>query len=266
MGSPEAEWGHPPYAETQLGVTLTRSFLIQQTEVTIEQWTGLGLANPTDDPSNCLESDCPVASVTWFEALAYANLLSESHEPPFEPCYLLNGCEGEVGKDLVCTGASVTAETVYDCEGFRLPTDAEWEYAARSGTKTAYYSGENVAYGDQTRCGLYCNPDANLEKIGWYCYNSGGQSHPAKQLMPNGWGLYDTAGNVFEWVYDEYDGVGARTAVDPVEPGDPSDRQRSRRGGRFGIWAQACRSASGLSDNWNLRGLGTGFRLIRTLQ
>jgi formylglycine-generating enzyme required for sulfatase activity len=291
MGSPESEWGHPANAETELGVTLTRAFLIQQTEVTIEQWTAAGLPMPAYAPDSdglcphagfpcgepCLEPSCPVASVSWFEAAAYANLLSERHEPPLEPCYRLScegpteacypneQCQGEVGKDFLCSFAEVTSTSVYDCEGYRLPTSAEWEYAARAGTKTAYYSGSNLGYGEYAQCSTYCQPDPNLERIGWYCYDSGGRAHPVGELLPNAWGLYDVAGNVYEWIHDKMDGLSAQSPTDPVVD-DLAHPSREMRGGAYNLWAGQSRLARPASSTWNSRGSVLGVRLVRTLR
>src|SRR5690606_12569931 len=100
MGSPENEWGHAPIEEMQKPVTLTRRFEIQQHEVTQAEWTAAGYANPSklvSDGGDCDEPECPVGNVTWMEAIAYANLMSELHDPPLEPCYVLYNCTGEPG-------------------------------------------------------------------------------------------------------------------------------------------------------------------------
>jgi formylglycine-generating enzyme len=267
MGSPEGEWGRAPYQEEQVLVTLTRPFIIQQTEVTQAAWAAQDLINPSrkgaDGRGDCLEAQCPVGAVTWFEAVTYANLLSERHDPPLEHCYILHGCQGEVGNDFYCTAAETAKPTVYECDGFRLATDAEWEYAARAGTRTAFYSGD-IAFHEEFRTDpTACLSDPALERIGWYCWNSGGTTHPVAQMEPNGWGLFDMLGNAAELLNDRKDGLPPGTDVDPGGTVGLHPR-RSRCGGSFFSWSSICRSADKLSSSWNQRGFSTTLRLVRT--
>ena len=207
MGSPEDEWGRGQTREQRVNVTLTRPFVVQKYEVTQKEWMAAGFANPSgkmaDGTGDCLDATCPVGNVTWFEAAAYANLSSERNLPPLPPCYELDGCTGTTGTGMKCTSASTATGSVYDCAGYRLPTDAEWEYATRAGTRSAFYSGDITVIGTIGEC----HPDQNLLRIAWYCSNSGGATHPVGQLEPNAWGLHDVSGNAAEWVNDVSTGL-----------------------------------------------------------
>ena len=264
MGSPEHEWGRALYQEDQVAVTLTRNFEIGQYEVTQREWTEKGLINPSgtvpDGRGDCLEPACPVGNVTWFEAAAFANLVSE--ERGLDPCYALHDCINEPGQPgdwgMVCNNVTATTPTVYECEGYRLPTDAEWEYAARAGTRTAFYSGDITCYEERG-----CHADPMLEGVAWYCHNAGGSTHDVGQLDPNDWGLYDMSGNVAEWNNDRFDGLGARASIDPG--GMVSGIAENHRGGGIFSTQTMCRSASQLTFTWDYRSPGLGFRLARTL-
>ena len=142
-----------------------------------------------------------------------------------------------------------------DCQGYRLPTEAEWEYAARAGTQTAFYTGEIT----QTDCDTV---DPNLNAAGWYCGNAGGATHPVGQKQPNAWGLYDMHGNVWEWVHDWDGDYPAGDAVDPLGPA--AGDNRVRRGGLWLSDAQYARAAFRNSlnpDNGSANALG--FRPAR---
>jgi len=236
MGSPTSE----PYrgsGEDQHTVTLTRDFYIGLYEVTQAQWQALMGNNPSTF-SSC-GSSCPVERVNWYEAVAYANALSQSEG--FEACYTLSGCAGDPGEDMECSDN--VGFSGLDCTGYRLPTEAEWEYAARACTTTAWYCGSNES----------CVAD-----IAWY---AGSTTQPVGQKNPNAWGLYDMSGNVWEWVWDWYDDFPS-SATDPTGPS--SGQYRVFRGGGWGSDASGVRSAD---RNYRAPGNRTydlGFRLARS--
>lgn len=213
MGSPSGELGRGR-DETQHAVTLTRDFLMSRTEITQGQWATV----MDTDPTFYYEPDLPVTNVSWWRALEFANRLSALEGLP--ACYILAGCSGSA-----CSGVSVEAEdgNPYNCSGYRLPTEAEWEYAYRAGTTTAFYNGGIT----ETECGL----DPNLDAIGWYCGNTS-TIREVGQKEPNAWNLYDMAGNVAEWTWDWY-GPYPGVVTDPLGPLDGT--ARVRRGGSVGL-------------------------------
>jgi len=165
MGSPETEIGRTK-DETLHTVIISKSFYIQETEVTQGQWKRLVGFNPSAFPE-CGET-CPVDTVSWEECMEFIRVL--------------NGYEGT--------------------KRYRLPTEAEWEYACRAGTTTAFSSGPITT----TSC---VEIEPALDPVGWYCANSGYKNppddfrpHPVKTKKPNPWGIYDMHGNVQEWCMD----------------------------------------------------------------
>lgn len=215
MGSPSCEPGRGAYSEDEVQVTLTRDFLLEQFETSQAEWTAAGFSNPSRvdrDGNDCLEPDCPVGHINWFEAAAFANRKSDL--AGLGRCYVLDQCTGAPGTGMTCDAISLNAPSLYECEGYRLPSEAEWEYAARAGTRTAFYSGpvHSSALALEK-----CPFEMSLESIAWYCHNSGTHTHPRGQLSPNAWGLYDMLGNQAEWVHDRFNGLGYGTGplVDP---------------------------------------------------
>ncbi|NUP11905.1 MAG: formylglycine-generating enzyme family protein [Polyangiaceae bacterium] len=263
MGAPESEFGYTK-SQNQVTVTLTRPFALQQYELTQEQWIQFGWQNPSgliqNGTGDCMEPACPVGQTTWFEAAAYANKLSETHTPPLPACYVLERCTGEVGEGMSCESVSLTTSSIYECLGFRLATEAEWEFAARAGTTTAFYSGPITV---QDSIGG-CFPEPVLDPIAWYCDNSGKFTHPVGQKTPNALEFYDMAGNQYEWLHSEYhaSGYGDVPLTDPF--GEMSaNSDRIIKGGGWNYGAILCRVAAHHHADWWAK--GPGIRLARTL-
>ncbi|HHW97981.1 MAG TPA: formylglycine-generating enzyme family protein, partial [Oligoflexales bacterium] len=259
MGSPQGEACRRDDEDPLHSVTITRPFYMQQTEVTQGDWHRLIGNNPSHF-SDCGE-DCPVETVSWYDAVFYANKLSQ-HEG-FEQCYIITHSTGEPG-----TG-NYTATVEFaglNCKGYRLPTEAEWEYAARAGTTTAYWIGSNIGDGGHEVCGCGDPLGVLIPEAGWYRYNSDGTRQVA-QKEANPFGLYDVHGNVWEWVFDwhspNYYGTCDEVCKDPQGPTEGSERVH--RGGSWFDCANYLRSAVRSKGAPDGRHGNVGFRLVRSV-
>ena len=235
MGSPADERDRSD-DETQHEVTLTRGLFLSQTEVTQNQWVAIMGSNPSYF-AGC--ANCPVERVSWYDAVNYCNArsIAEGLDPAYE-----------------VDGTSVSWRVA--AKGYRLPTEAEWEYSCRAGTTTAFYNG------DMTRSG--CDLDPNLNEIAWYCGNNEVRTKDVGQKEPNGWGIWDMSGNIREWCWDWYeDNYSDGAVVDPVGP--PSGTERILRGGTWNGGSVYCRSADRDTRAPGSGGDNIGFRVARSL-
>jgi len=204
MGSPDSEEGRGD-DENQHAVTISKPFYMGATEVTQAQYTAVMGANP----ARVRAPANPVETVSWTEAADFCRKLSEK------------------------TGKTVG-----------LPTEAQWEYACRAGSKTRF------SFGDS---------DKGIANYAWHAANATGTPHPVGQKKPNAWGLYDMHGNVWEWCADWYGPSSKEGAADPQGPA--SGDQRVLRGGAWVSNPIACRAAYRVGQAPDFRYYFIGFRV-----
>jgi formylglycine-generating enzyme required for sulfatase activity len=207
-------------------------FLMDRHEITQEIYESLTGKNPSrrKNPKN------PVEQITWTGAARFCN--ARSLQDGLTPCYDTDTWEC----DLSATG-------------YRLPTEAEWEYACRAGSETQYYNGDNPQ---------------ELKSIAWFKDNSEGQPHPIGRRKPNAWNLFDMTGNVWEWCNDYYGVMYYRDSPANNPRGPQEGEKRVLRGGAWSATAANCASwvrncdEMGMTDVC-LHGDSYGFRCVRKI-
>jgi formylglycine-generating enzyme required for sulfatase activity len=266
MGSPKGEPcreqsdGTPTYKETRHQVTLSRDFQMQTTEVNQGQFKSVMGYNPSEFYKGGGLS--PVEKVTWHEAASYCNALSAL--AGLSPCYQCAGAKVSTS----CANASPYnaaggGKPIQSCPGYRLPTEAEWEYAYRAGTQTSLYTNKNM-----TQCG---KNDPEAAKIGWFRWNRpksvGTMQSATRQANP--WGLFDLPGNVREWTQDvKAENLGSAKVTDPVTtPTSPGAKVgvMIHRGGGWLSEADELRAAARMAFWDNDPNSDIGFRVVRTM-
>jgi formylglycine-generating enzyme required for sulfatase activity/chitodextrinase len=239
MGSPPDEPGRDT-DEDQHIVVLAWDVSIADHEVTQAEYEAVMGAAAND--SYFRGPNRPVERVSWFDAVEYCN--ARSIQEGLTPAYAIDG-------------RTVTWNT--DADGYRLPTEAEWERACRAGSTTAFTNGPITVLACVDSSGSH--PDPVLDQTGWYCGNAGVSTHDVKGKVPNAQGLYDMHGNVWEWCWNWY--AASPPVGDPVGPA--SGVFRVIRGGSWYYNARDCRSASRAPYPPDSKDNTVGFRVARTV-
>ena len=208
--------------EEQYQVTISKDYFLGVTEVTQGQYEQVMGTNPSRFQGNKVQvdrSNLPVEQVSWEDAVEFCKKLSDLPE------------ERKAGR-------------VY-----RLPTEAEWEYACRAGSRSFYSFGAS---------------SKSLGDYAWFVGNGGLQTHPVGEKTANGWGLHDMHGNVREWCSDWYGDYPKGAVSDPTGPKEGSDRVE--RGGGCGVGAEFCRSAFRYRRVPSYRSSDFGFRVALSFE
>ena len=229
-------------------VTLS-SYLIGKYEVTQAEYSQYMQPGSNWTSNYGLGPDYPAYYVSWYAILKYCNLRSMAEG--LTPVYTISGSTNPANWGSVPTSNNATWNAAicnWSANGYRLPTEAEWEYAARGGAVTPdyIYSGSN-----------------DINTVAWYSGNSGSTTHPVGMLGPNGLSTYDMSGNVWEWCWDWYGDYTSQSQINPTGPGSGS--YRLLRGGSWDLTATYCRVsyryAGGPYHGYDV----SGFRLCRAI-
>ena len=222
------------------------SFRMSQYEITMEQFVAVtGLANPSSSFTSVVNG--PVQNVNWYHALVFCNKLSAAED--LTPVYSIGGTTNTTIWGTIPTSNSITWNAVtadWSATGYRLPTEAEWQFAARGGN-----SSNNYTYAGSN----------TIDGVAWYTFNSSNTTHPVGTKTANELGLYDMGGNVWEWCWDWYGSYPGTAQTD--YRGAASGTYRVNRGGSWFGSAAFCsvawRGDNGPDDRYNW----FGFRVVR---
>lgn len=262
MGSPQEE-ACRANEERQHSVTLTRGVFFMETEVTRQMWADLQTVQPTlpNDPSDQGYSETlaqPIQSCTFFESVLFANLLSS--RDGLTPCYYK-----DAGFTTVLNATNYTSGPLhcnFDADGYRLPTEAEWEYTCRAGTIGPFHCDEPL-YTSANCYDFTPGIHPTLEQYCVYGPVTSTETWAAGSKLPNDWGVYDMHGNVWERCWDWWSAYPAGAVTDPVGPANGI--MRIGRGGSMSYHGADCRSAYRFAFTEDDRFFALGFRLVRSV-
>ncbi len=239
MGSHDSDEFMRNNEHPQHRVHITTPIYVGICQVTQEQFTALMEFNPS---TSVLNDSNPVDSVSWYSAVEFCNKLSEIEG--LSPYYMINNPRRRSNRSIETAEVSVLGGN-----GFRLPTEAEWEYACRAGSITPWCFGDLVL---------------EVGQYAWYYDNSQMETQPVGEKKPNAWGLYDMHGNIMEWCNDWYNDFYYQQDIPEENPAGPGDGiTRVLRGGAWQFGAEATRSAYRNSANPDSTSNVIGFRIVR---
>ncbi len=267
QGSPSGEIGHSSY-EAQFTHILSKSFAVMETEVTQQMWADLRSAQPSlpADPLDTSHSMSePVDGVKWFEAILFANLLSARNG--LTRCYYK---DADFRTPIDAT--NYLSDPIYcnfSANGYRLPSEGEWEYFARAGSSGPFHI-EEPKFNSTTKTSCTAGALPALESVAWFCANSGGSLHPVGLKLANAWNLKDVHGNAEEWCWDRDGYYPSGTVTDYLGTSGASSNRMARGGsanpyvGDANLMRLAHRYSYGYQRSDDRYGY-VGLRLVRTL-
>jgi formylglycine-generating enzyme required for sulfatase activity len=235
MGSPDSDKDAVPHEKPQHPVKISRLFYLGVHEVTQGQFKQVMGANPSRFTGS---DDLPVDQATWYEAIDFCNALSVKEKRP--PYYRVTPSKGGEPSVEIAGGT-----------GYRLPAEAEWEYACRAGSTGRYFFGDD---------------ESVLATRAWSGVNSGNKTHPVGQMPANAFGLHDMHGNLWEWCWDWYDEHAHANARTDNPTGPASGVARVARGGSWWNDPKALRSANRWAYGPSGRLRQFGFRVARDFE